>query len=63
MGAHIANPSSAARLNITQENLGIFKTKFEAKLPTLNYSAGLIAQRIPYQRAEANLVVSLVLCR
>jgi hypothetical protein len=57
MGAHMANPSSAARPNITQESLGIFKTKFETKPPTLNYSAGLIAQRIPYQRAETNLVV------
>lgn len=57
MGAHIENPSSAARLNITQENLGIFKTKFETKLPTLNYSAALIAQRIPCQRAETNLYV------
>jgi hypothetical protein len=34
MGAHIENPSSAARPNITQENLGIFKAKFETELPT-----------------------------
>lgn len=53
MGAHIENPSSATRLNITQENLDIFETK----LPTLNYSAALIAQRIPCQRAETNLYV------